>query len=126
MEVAGGLALTSTMCQKVGAVIKYKGKIVTQSVNQTVGTKPHNSKFNSVSRHAEQGAIEALLRNLRLLGQARLLLCEKGCYPQRTPSSQAAQDWREAEEKICKRGAQKQDRRGHLGGHVRRSCARVA
>jgi hypothetical protein len=55
-----------------------KGKVVSQSANMTVGTKMCGSMFNNVSMHAEQGAIEGMLRRLRLLEKARLMLCEKG------------------------------------------------
>lgn len=115
MDIAAGLALSSKMCQKVGCVIMQKGgKILAQSVNQTVGTKPAHSMFNNVSRHAEQGAMEAMLRRLRLLEQARLLLCEKVQVPS---VLQEPPHGREAEEEAGQRhkerpGVQREDVRG--------------
>jgi len=125
MDAAAGLALSSKMSQKVGCVVVQKGKIIAQAANQTVGTKPCGSLFNSVSRHAEQGAIEALLRRLRLLGQARLLLCQKEC-PQRAPSLQAAQDWRPTKEEDGKCFKREQGRGRRLLHDVCRPHPRIA
>lgn len=125
MEIAAGLALSSKMCQKVGCVVVHKGRIVAQATNQTVGTKPHNSLFNTVSRHAVQGALEAMLRRLRLLGQARLMLCEKE-RGWRAPSLQAAQDWGQTEEEGGQRSSRQQVRCGLGCDHVRGARARVS